>query len=130
MGRKRPSRIELLRAVDGLLPYPAVFLPAPEGGFEVIFPNLAGLQAYGVTLRAARKAAVEMLTAEMTTLITEGFAPPPPSDQDNLIPDQDEPPGTRVLLVEPDKPALRRRLKLEKRERGVVLSQGLGRLGK
>ncbi len=128
MGRKKPSRIELLRAVESLEPYPAVFVPSPEGGFDVIFPNLAGLQAYGVKLESARKAAVEMLTAEMTELISAGFPPPAPSDPDRLIPDEDEPYGTRVLMIEVDKAVLRRRFKLEKTERGLVL--GLGRLGK
>lgn len=126
MASKKLNRTELVRAVESLQPYPAVFVPTTEGGFEAIFPNLPGVKAFGVKLSAAQQAAREALTAEMTVLIKEGLEPPWPSDPDNLIPDEDEPYGTRLLMVDPDKAVLRRRFGLAKTERDTVLA----RLGK
>ena len=110
MARKKPNRTELVRAVESLQPYPAVFVPTSEGGFEAIFPNLPGLKAFGVKLTAAQHAAKEALTAEMTVLILEGDEPPRPSDPDNLIAGDDEPYGTRLIMVDPDKAGVGRPL--------------------
>lgn len=128
MARKKLSQTDLVRAVDSLPEYPAVFVPTEEGGFEVIFPNLAGVKAFGVNLDAALLAARESLTAEMTVLIRDGDQPPMPSDPARLIPDEDEPYGTRLVMVEPDRPVLRRRFKLVKTQRGLTL--GMGRVAR
>lgn len=123
------SRIEKLRALSGLTPYPAVFWPLPEGGVEVIFTNFPNLTAYGPSKAMAHTAAVEMLTAQLGGLILAGETPPPASNPDNLHPDPDEPPGTELLMITADENVLRRRLGLERRERGGVLSS-LGVLGR
>lgn len=126
MAKSKPSKNELLRQIGRLEPYPAVFWPAPHG-IEVIFPNLAGLSAYGRNLPAARRAAKEMLTAELALRLARGEQLPTPSDPQRLIPDEDEPAGTRLELVEADQPLLMRRLGLTKRPRGEVLGRLAGR---
>ena len=130
MAKRRPSKNELLRAVDGLPDYPAVLWPLAEGGFEVVFPNLAKLKAYGNTREAALLSAGILLTAHLQPLVEQGQGPPRPSAPERLIPDQDEPLGTELVSVSPDKQVLLRRLGLEKdRQRGLAMAS-LGRLGR
>lgn len=125
MGNPEKQR-ERLRWVEGLQPYPAVFLPVPEGGFEVVFPNFPGLKSYGVKLETAVRAAEELLTAELLERFMQGDAPPRSSDPDKLIPDEDEPPGTRLIMIEPDGAILRKRLGLVKQDRaGALKSLGI-----
>ena len=126
--QKKITRMDKLRALSELTPYPAVFWPQPEGGLEVIFTNIPGLTAYGPSKAIARTAAVEMLTAHFTGLIMRGEAIPKASDPKRLHPDPDEPPGTSLEMIEADQAVLRRRLGLEKRPRGGVLSS-MGTLG-
>jgi hypothetical protein len=105
---RRYTKVELVRWLEGLPDYPAVFMPVPEGGFEVIFPNFVDLRAYGVKLATAMRAALERRD------------PPRASRPERLVPDPDEPPGTRLLMVSPDKKVLRKRLGLERREPGAA----------
>lgn len=126
---KQAKKVERVRWVEGLEPYPAVFLPVPEGGFEVVFPNFPGLKAYGVKLETAVKAATEILTAELLDRFFQGDPAPRPSDPDKLIPDEDEPPGTRLIMLEPDMAALRKRLGLIKQDRAKAL-KSLGIYGR
>ena len=128
MTKAKQDRQNLLRAIEGLKPYPAVFIPAAEGGFEVIFPNLSRARAYGSDREQAQINAVEALTAELGQYVADGDAPPAPSDPDRLIPDEDEPMGTEMVLLDPDKVVLRKRFGLIKGEKGLDL--GLGRLGR
>jgi predicted RNase H-like HicB family nuclease len=121
MAAKADKKRERLRWVEDLEPYPAVFLPVPEGGFVVFFPNFPGLKAYGVKLETAEKAAREFLTADLLDRLIQGEDAPRPSDPDKLIPDEDEPEGTRMMMLEPDKAALRKRLGLVKQEKGNAL---------
>ena len=140
MGCKTPSsrgephgqtdKLTLLRGVESLSPYPAVLLPVPEGGFEVIFPNLPRLKAYGTNLDLAQKNGVEALTFELGQMIVAGETPPRPSDPERLIPDEDEPMGTRLEMLDPDKAILKKRLGLIKREKGAAMAATLGRFGK
>ena len=126
---RRYTKVELVRWVEGLSDYPAVFLPVPEGGFEVIFPNFVDLRAYGVKLSTAMRAAREILTAELYTLLLERRDPPRASRPERLVPDPDEPPGTRLVMVSPDKKVLRKRLGLERRQPGAARKL-LGLLGR
>lgn len=126
---KQAKKVERVRWVEGLEPYPAVFLPVPEGGFEVVFPNFPGLKAYGVKLETAVKAATEILTAELLDRFFQGDPAPRPSDPDKLIPDEDEPPGTRLIMLEPDMAALKKRLGLIKQDRAKAL-KSLGIYGR
>ncbi len=128
MTKAKQDRQNLLRAIEGLKLYPAVFIPAAEGGFEVIFPNLPGARAYGSDREQAQLHAVEALTAELGQYVADGDTPPEPSDQERLIPDEEEPMGTELVLLEPDKVVLRKRFGLIKGEKGLDL--GLGRLGR
>lgn len=128
MAKSKQDRQNLLRAIESLRPYPAVFMPAAEGGFEVIFPNLPNVRAYGPDMDMARKNAIEALTAEMGQNVGDGDTPPPPSEPDRLVPDPDEPMGTELAILEPDKVVLRKRFGLIKGEKGLDL--GLGRLGR
>jgi hypothetical protein len=121
MAGKAGKKKERLRWLEDLQPYPAVFLPVPEGGFEVVFPNFPGLKAYGVKLETAGKAAREVLTADLMERLLEGDQAPRPSDPEKLIPDEDEPAGTRLLMLEPDKAAMRKRLGLVKDDKGNAL---------
>jgi len=123
------DKTELVRRVEALAAYPAMLLPVPEGGFEVIFPNFAGLTAYGVKAAAAEKAAVQALTFALLEAVLERADPPRPSDPDRLHPDPDEPPGSRLVMLEPDKAAIRRRLGLEPQEKGKAL-RAFGLYGK
>jgi hypothetical protein len=118
-----------LRWLESLPDYPAVFLPSPQGGFEVIFPNLPEVKAYGVKLASAEKAGVEILTHTLLETLLAGEAPPKASDPERLHPDPDEPPGTRLVMLRPDRTALRRRLNLEQREKGKAL-RAFGLYGK
>lgn len=121
MAAKTDKKREQLRWVEDLQSYPAVFVPVPEGGFEVVFPNLPGLKAYGVKLETAEIAAREMLTADLLERLFQGDEAPRPSNPKNLIPDEDEPAGTRLLMVDPDVAALRKRLGLVKADKGKAL---------
>ena len=121
------ERQRLLRAVEGLPAYPAVLMPR-TGGFEVIFPNLPRTRAFGVNRDQAEANARDILTAELGGLVKEGRTPPKASDPEALIADDDDPPGTEMVIISPDRHLLRARLGLEKRERG--LDMGMGRLGK
>lgn len=123
---KQAKKVERVRWVENLEPYPAVFLPMPEGGFEAVFPNFPGLKAYGVKWETALKAATEILTAELLDRFFQGDPAPRPSDPDKLIPDEGEPPGTRLIMLEPDMAALRKRLGLIKQDRaGALKSLGI-----
>ncbi|MEW5911389.1 MAG: hypothetical protein AB1814_02460 [Thermodesulfobacteriota bacterium] len=124
------SRQQLVRAVDSLRPYPAVLLPRTEGGFEVIFPNLPRVRSYGISRDAAVQNGIETLTFELGQMVVAGETPPPPSHPERLIPDAEEPAGTQLMMLEPDKAVLRRRLGLEKREKGHAMAAALGRLGR
>ena len=126
---KDSKKVDRVRWVESLEPYPAVLLPVPEGGFEVVFPNFPELKAYGVKLETAMKAAEEILTADLLDRFFQGDEPPRPSDPDKLIPDEDEPAGTRMLMVEPDLAALRKRLGLVKQDKGKAL-KSLGIYGR
>ena len=126
MANTRPNKIDLLRMVEGLKAYPAVLRPVPEGGFEVIFPNFAGVKSYGVKRDTAVKAGSEILTAEIYALLRQGDNPPAASRPENLIPDEDDPPGTEMVMLKPDKKILKKYLGLEKRESlGVLKSLGV-----
>ncbi|MFH1057974.1 MAG: hypothetical protein V1797_04735 [Pseudomonadota bacterium] len=116
------------RAVARLPEYPAVLVPA-TGGFEVIFPNLAKVTAYGVLRDQALDAGREMLTAHLQIMLEQGDQPPRPSDPARLIPDEDEMPGTELVLIAPDRTAILRRLGLERPEPNRALAS-LGRLGR
>jgi predicted RNase H-like HicB family nuclease len=129
MTKSKLAKHERLRIVDGLQSYPAVFLPLPEGGWDVLFPNFAKLRSYGVKLETAHKAGEEALTAAIFELILMGAEPPRPSDPDRLIPDEDEPQGTRLIMLEPDKAILRKRLGLEKKKKPDA-AKALGLFGK
>ena len=125
----KPTRLDKVRALGELTPYPAVFWPLPEGGMEVIFTNFPGLTAYGPSKAMAQVAAVETLTAQITGMILAGEDLPKASDPARLHADPDEPPGTELLMIEADQNVLRRRLGLEKAQKGGVLSS-MGILGK
>lgn len=129
MRKKSPSQQLLALAVARLAPYPAVFLPTPIGGFEVVFPNFARLAAYGHDLTAAQKAAAANLTAELTGLLKAGDEPPAPSDPDRLVAGEDEPPGSKLFMVAPETEVIAMRLGIKRRERGINLAS-LGRFGK
>lgn len=118
---KAEKKLEHLRWVEDLQAYPAVFVPVPEGGFEVVFPNFPGLKAYGVKLETAEKAAREFLTADLLERLLQGDRAPRPSDPSKLIPDEDEPKGTKMMMVDPDKAALLKRLGLVKQDKGNAL---------
>ncbi|RJX29520.1 MAG: hypothetical protein C4525_14425 [Desulfarculus sp.] len=124
------SRQQLVRGVDGLEPYPAMLVPLAQGGFEVIFPNLPRVRSYGITRDVARLNGVETLTFELGQMVVAGEDPPRPSRPERLIPDEEEPAGSELVVLEPDKAALRRRLGLEKREKGLAMAATLGRLGR
>lgn len=129
MTKLKLNKKELLRIVEGLGAYPAVLRPVPEGGFEVIFTNLAGVKSYGVKRETAMKAGSEILTAEIYALLHEGEALPAPSRPERLIPDEDDPPGTELVMLEPDKKILKKYLGLGKRERSAAL-KSLGVYGR
>lgn len=125
----RMTKLEKVRFMDRLAPYPAVLWPVPEGGMEVIFPNFAELKAFGITREAAVKAGSEILTAEILKYAVGGRDLPRPSDPKRLIADEDEPPGTELVMLEPDRRALVRYLGLEKTQKASAL-RALGVLGK
>ena len=129
MAGKRFSKTELVRITGNLAPYPAVLLPVSEGGFEVIFPNLPGVRAYGMRRETAVKAGREILTVTILEEILAGRIPRRPSDPERLIPDEDEPLGTELVMIKADRRFLARRLGLEKRERAAAL-KSLGTYGR
>lgn len=104
--RLSQAQKELAIKIQRLEAYPAVFLPRPEGGFDVVFPNFPKLMAFGPTRKQAVAAAVEALSVELGITLRQGFPPPMPSRPENLIPDEDEPPGTFMLMLEPDRQAI------------------------
>ena len=128
MAKRELSRAELLRAIESLKPYPAMICPA-QGGYEVIFPNLPKLTAYGVTRDAAEAAGVEILSLHLQGLVGEGRPAPRPSNPERLIPDEDEPIGSALVMLRPDKKAIKRRLGLAPAETGSAMAATLGRLG-
>ncbi len=111
--RKRDPKT-VLRAV---VPYPVVLVPNHFGGFDAEFPNFPNGRAVGVNLDLAVKAAEEELTHQLYLILKDHGTPPAPSDSDLLYPDDDEPVGTRMIMIEPDKDALLRRLGLLKKPR-------------
>ncbi len=129
MAKRKLSSAELLRGISALKPYPAVLTPA-QGGYEIVFPNFPKLTAYGVKLAQAEQAGVDVLSLHLQGLLTEGHQPPKPSDPERLIPDEDEPLGTTMTMLKPDKKAIKRRLGLEPAERGAAMAATLGRVGK
>ncbi|MFH1135967.1 MAG: hypothetical protein V1816_07760 [Pseudomonadota bacterium] len=110
----RPDIKTVLRA---LAPYPAVFVPTEYGGFEAVFPNFAQGRAHGLNLDLAAQAAREELTALLTLAFLGGTPPPPPSDPDRLAPDDEEIPGTRILMIEPERDLVLKRLGLARKKR-------------
>ncbi|MCA1988747.1 MAG: type II toxin-antitoxin system HicB family antitoxin [Desulfarculus sp.] len=129
MPRHKIDPAELKKAVARLPEYPAVLTPGVGGGCEVVFPNFAKLTAYGVGRDMAMKAARDLLSAHLQGLLEEGDQPPRPSDPARLIPDEDEPPGTELVMIAPDRGAILRRLGLKRQDRGLALAS-LGRLGR
>jgi predicted RNase H-like HicB family nuclease len=123
------TKLEKVRFLDRLVPYPAVLWPVPEGGLEVIFPNFADLKAFGITREAAVKAGSEILTAEILKYAVNKRELPKASDPERLIADEDEPPGTELVMLEPDRRTLIRYLGLEKKDKATVLGS-LGVFGK
>ncbi len=127
--RKKFGKQELVRIIEGLKEYPAVLRPAPEGGFDVIFTNLPGARSYGVLRRSAIRAGEELLTAEIFSCLMRGETPPRASDPARLHADEDDPPGTELVMLRVDKGILYRRLGLKRRPRGEAL-KALGLYGK
>lgn len=130
MAKRRLNQAELLRAISQLPEYPAVLLPVAEAGFQVVFPNFAKLTAFGSKREGALQAGQDALTAHVQALIVAGELLPKPSDPQRLIPDEDEPLGTELVTIKPDRATLLKRLGLEKdKDKGLALAH-LGRLGK
>lgn len=129
MAIKRDKHV-WLRAVEELPAYPAVLMPLSEGGWEAVFPNLARVRAWGPDKDTARANAAEALTFELGQMIVAGDARPRPSDPERLIPDDEEPPGTELVAIGPDRAVLKKRLGLTKREKGGAMAATLGRLGR
>ena len=123
------SRLEIVRLLGSLEPYPAVMTPAPGGGWDVIITNFPDSRSFGVLKKVARQAAAELLTAEIYTRIMEGLPIPRPSREENLVPDEEEPPGTELIWLEPDQAVLRRRLGLVKPDRAAAM-KALGVFGR
>lgn len=123
------KRLEMVRALADLTPYPAVLLPVRGGGYEVLLCNFAGARAYGVKRETALQAGAELLTAEVYLRLKEGQPLPRASEPYRLHADPDEPPGTELVLLEADKGVLHKRLGLAKKQRANVLSS-LGTYGK
>jgi predicted RNase H-like HicB family nuclease len=119
-----------LRAVESLPAYPVVLLPLNEGGWEAVFPNLARLKAWGPDKDTCRANAAEALTFELGQLIVAGDAPPRPSDPERLIAGEDEPRGSELVMLDPLRSVLKKRLGLTKREKGGAMAATLGRLGR
>lgn len=119
-----------LRAVESLPAYPVVLMPLNEGGWEAVFPNLARVRAWGPDKDTCRANAAEALTFELGQLIVAGDAAPSPSDPERLIAGEDEPRGTELVMLDPLRSVLKKRLGLEKREKGGAMAATLGRLGR
>ncbi|BEQ12955.1 type II toxin-antitoxin system HicB family antitoxin [Desulfoferula mesophila] len=129
MSPKR-DKLAWLRAVESLPAYPVVLLPMSGGGWEAVFPNLARLTAWGADKDACRANAVEALTFELGQRIVAGDDLPTPSDPARLIAGDDEPPGSELVLLDPKRSLLKKRLGLEKRETGGAMAATLGRFGR
>lgn len=128
MADKRDKRA-MLRALEDLAPYPAMLVPS-QGGWEVIFPNLARLTAWGQSKEMARLNGEEALTLTLGQMVAAGDEPPRPSDPKRLVPDENEPPGSELIMLEADKAVLRARLGLTKKDKGGALGSTMGRLGR
>lgn len=126
MAKKKFNQTELVRLLAELPEYPAVLMPVAEGGYEVIFPNLPGSRSYGIKRETALKAGQELLTAEVFMCLAGGEEPPKASDPKRLIADEDEPPGTELVMMPVELAILKRRLGLEKPgQAGVLHSFGI-----
>lgn len=110
--QNKPDARTVLRT---LVPYPAVFVPNRYGGFDVYFPNFSEAQATGLNLGGAMEAAQEELTSQIYLALKTGGELEEPSDPENLIRDDEEPTGTRVIMVEPDRDWIMRRFGLVKK---------------
>lgn len=129
MPPKRPAKKVLALMVARLTAYPAVFLPTEMGGYDVIFPNFTRLATFGRSLKHAKKAAARELTAELALMLRQGDEPPRASEPGRLVPDPQEPPGSQLLMVEPDRDLIAQRLGLKKASKAEVLKTW-GRLGR
>lgn len=129
MAASKYSRAQLLRILSELPEYPAVLMPVPGGGFEVIFPNLPGSLSYGIKRETALKAGAELLTAEIFIALSQGDPLPKSSDPERLIPDPDEPEGTELVMIRPEVSILAKRLGLEKAKKGEAM-RSLGVFGR
>jgi len=109
---QKPDPKTVLRAMAS---YPAVLVPNYFGGFDVFFPNFPGTATTGVNLNLAKAAAREELTVRLYHALRDGEAVPAPSDPDNLLVDEEEISGTRVIMVEPDQDWIMRQLGLSKK---------------
>ncbi len=112
-----PPKYDNKKVLRALAPYPAVFVPTSYGGFEVIFPNFAKGRAQGLTLEQAYKEARTELSMLLSLAFMDGGEPPRPSNPEALQPDEDEIPGTRIVMIEPEKDVILKRLGLMKKER-------------
>ncbi|MEW5723612.1 MAG: hypothetical protein AB1896_10935 [Thermodesulfobacteriota bacterium] len=106
---KKERTRQVLRA---LAPYPAVFVPNQFGGWDVYFPNFPRAVVAGINFVLARLAAVEALNDQVYQAFRDGGAPPAPSDPDGLPVDEEEVTGARVVMLEPDRDEILRRLGL------------------
>ncbi len=103
-----------------LVPYPAVFVPNQFGGYDVYFSNFPSAQTSGLNFNSAHDAAEEELTTQIYLAFKEGAELPPPSDPATLPEDDEEIAGTRVLMIEPDRDWIMRRLGLVKKPERVA----------
>ena len=102
-------------ALRSLFPYPAILVPNEFGMWDVYLPNFSKVTASGLNGRIAAASAREALTHALADLLLVGLKVPGPSDPGNLLADGDEPAGSRVIMVEPDRDLLLRRLNLQKK---------------
>lgn len=90
--------------------YPAVFVSNQFGGTDVFFPNFPRGQATGLNFTLALAAAQTELNRQLVEILRDGLGPPTPSDPESLLLDEEERPGTKVLMIEPDKDVILERL--------------------
>ena len=102
------------RALRALVPYPAVLVPNQFGGFDVFFPNFTKAASGGVNLKLALEDARRELNYQLYKALRLGGDMPVPSLPDGLLPDEEEIAGTRVVVIEPDRDEILRRLGLNK----------------
>lgn len=60
-GEPRHTEHTMSKLVKKGQPYPAVFNPAPEGGFDVSFPDFPGCVTFGQNFEEAKNKAQEVL---------------------------------------------------------------------